>query len=286
MIQFLNTLKLLRLPFSLFLLPVSLFACFFIQPHFNFQLLLVLFIWHILVFPASNGYNSYNDRDDGPIGGLALPPKPTKALLYTVNLMDLSAILLSFIINYYFVLFVTVYIIISRLYSNRTIRLKKYPVIGFLVVFIFQGAWVFFADIIALSTQPLLSNKFVLFAAIASSFFIGTIYPLTQIYQHNADRNDGVTTLSMLLGIKGTFVFSALLFSIATVFVYLSFQKPNDINNFWLFNLVMFPSTIYFLSWAFKSFENAKHVNFKNTMVMLILSSLLNNLFFIILLLK
>lgn len=287
MSQFLNTLKLLRFPFSFFLLPVSLFAFFFIQSHFNFQLFLVFFIWHVLVFPASNGYNSYNDNDEGPVGGLAFPPKPTKALLYTVNLMDSSAILLSFLVNYDFVFFVTVYIIVSRLYSNRTIRLKKYPLIGFLVVFIFQGAWIFCANIIALSTtQLILSNKFVVYAAITSSLFIGTIYPLTQIYQHNADGNDGVTTISMLLGIKGTFVFSALLFSIATLFIYLSFQKPNDIHNFWLFNLVMFPATIYFLSWAFKSFKNMEHVNFRNTMVMLILSSLLNNLFFIILLLK
>ncbi|MEO6903208.1 MAG: UbiA family prenyltransferase [Bacteroidia bacterium] len=284
--QFINTVKLLRFPFSIFLLPVSLFAFFYIQPTFSLQLLLVIFIWHFLVFPSSNGYNSYNDRDEGSIGGLASPPKPTIALLYTVNLMDFSAILLSSLINYYFVIFVIIYIISSRLYSNRHIRLKKYPIIGFLVVFIFQGSWVFCADIFALSSATLLSNKAVMYAAIASSFFIGTVYPLTQIYQHDADHKDGVNTLSMLLGIKGTFIFSALLFAIATLFIYLSFSVPNKINNFWLFNLVMLPSTIYFLSWAFKSFKNIKHINFKNTMVMLILSSFLNNVFFIILLLK
>lgn len=286
MYPFINTVKLLRFPFSIFLLPVSLFAFVYIQPRFNIQLLLVIFIWHFLVFPSSNGYNSYNDRDEGPIGGLASPPTPTKMLLFTAGFMDLLAIILSFFLNYYFVFFVIVYITISRLYSNRKIRLKKYPVVGFLVVFIFQGIWVFCADIIALSSFTLLLDKSVLYAAIASSFFIGTIYPLTQIYQHDADRKDGVTTLSMLLGIKGTFIFSAFLFSIATLFVYLSFSTANKINNFWLFNLVMLPSTIYFLSWAFKSFKNVKRVNFRNTMVMLILSSFLNNVFFIILLLK
>lgn len=283
---FINTIKLLRFPFSIFLLPVSLFAFVYIHPVPSLQLLLVIFIWHFLVFPSSNGYNSYNDRDEGPIGGLSSPPTPTMALLYTVNLMDLSAILLSFIINYYFVIFVIIYIMSSRLYSNRDIRLKKYPVIGFLIVFIFQGIWVFCADIFALSSSTLLLNKSVIYAAIASSFFIGTVYPLTQIYQHDADHKDGVTTLSMLLGIKGTFIFSAFLFAIATLFIYLSFSATNKINNFWLFNLVMLPSTIYFLSWAFKSFKNIKHVNFKNTMIMLILSSLSNNVFFIILLLK
>ena len=281
-----NTLKLLRFPFSIFLLPVSLFSFFYIQPAINYQLFLVLAIWHILVFPSSNGYNSYNDQDEGPIGGLASPPKPTTQLLYLSNLMDGTAILLSFLINNYFAFFVAVYIITSRLYSNRNVRLKKFPIIGFLVVFIFQGAWIFCADIFALSSSDLFSNQSVIFSAIASSFFIATIYPITQIYQHEADHKDGVKTLSMIMGIKGTFIFSMFMFSSATFFIYLSFHANDAINNFWLFNIVMLPSTIYFLFWASKSFKNTAHVNFKNTMVMLVLSSLLNNLFFLILLFK
>ncbi|HTA83591.1 MAG TPA: UbiA family prenyltransferase [Bacteroidia bacterium] len=281
-----DTIKLLRFPFSIFLLPVSLFSFFYIHPAINYQFILVIVIWHLLVFPSSNGYNSYNDKDEGPIGGLASPPKPTKLLLHVSTIMDSIAVALSFFINAYFALFVAGYIIASRLYSNRSIRLKKFPVIGFLVVFVFQGAWIFCANIFALSSTNLFSNPSVLFSAIASSFFIATIYPLTQIYQHESDSKDGVKTLSMLLGIKGTFLFSALMFSIANIFVYLSFHKNESINNFWLFNIIMLPSTIYFLSWALRSFKNVAQVNFKNTMVMLVMSSLLNNLFFVILLLK
>jgi 1,4-dihydroxy-2-naphthoate octaprenyltransferase len=281
-----DTIQLLRFPFSIFLLPVSLFSFFYIQPAIHYELVLVLAIWHILVFPSSNGYNSYNDQDIGPIGGLASPPKPTKQLLFLSNLMDGTAIVLSFFINLYFVFFVSIYILASRLYSNRKIRFKKYPILGFLIVFIFQGAWIFCANIFALSSVELFSNPSVVFSAIASSFFIATIYPLTQIYQHEADHQDGVKTLSMLLGIKGTFLFSTFMFSIATLFIYLSFQEKDALGNFWLFNVVMLPSTLYFLFWALKSFNSTSHVNFRNTMTMLVLSSLLNNLYFFILLLK
>jgi len=281
-----DTIKLLRFPFSIFLLPVSLFSFFYIQPTSNYKLFLLLAIWHILAFPSSNGYNSYHDQDEGPIGGLAAPPKATKLLLYVSNLMDGTAILLSFLINNYFAFFVAVYIIASRLYSNRNIRFKKFPIIGFLVVFIFQGAWIFCANIFALSSSDLFSNPSVIFSAIASSFFIATIYPLTQIYQHEADHKDGVKTLSMLLGIKGTFIFSMFMFSIATIFIYFAFHDNDVINNFWLFNVLMLPATLYFLFWALKSFKNVAHVNFKNTMIMLVLSALLNNLFFLILLFK
>jgi 1,4-dihydroxy-2-naphthoate octaprenyltransferase len=269
-----------------FLLPVSLFSFFYIHPEADYKLLLVIGIWHLLVFPSSNGYNSYNDQDDGPIGGLAAPPKPTRLLLHISNLMDAAAILLSFIVNTYFALFVAGYIIASRLYSNRAIRFKSSPVIGFLIVFVFQGAWIFCANVFALSSVALFSDPSVVYSAITSSFFIATIYPLTQIYQHEADRRDGVQTLSMLLGIRGTFVFSTLMFLLATSFIYLAFHNGSFTSNFWMFNVVMLPSTIYFLLWASKSFKNTLHANFKNTMVMLVLSSCLNNVFFLILLIK
>jgi len=196
------------------------------------------------------------------------------------------AVLLSFLITNYFAFFVIVYIIASRLYSNRKIRLKKFPITGFLVVFIFQGAWIFYANIFALSSISLFLNKSVLFSALACSFFIATIYPLTQIYQHDADKQDGVKTLSILLGTKGTFIFSALMFAVATLFMYLSFDGDETMNLFWLFNIVMLPASIYFLIWLIRSFKNSALINFKNTMTMLVLSSLLNNFYFLILLFK
>lgn len=281
-----DTIKLLRFPYSIFLLPISLFSFFYIHPAISYPLFLVIIIWHLLVFPSSNGYNSYNDKDEGPIGALASPPKPTRLLLQVANGMDGAAIALAALFSGYFALFVAGYIVASRLYSNRKIRLKKLPVIGFLIVFIFQGAWVFCANVYALSSPGLFANPSVIFSAVASSFFIATVYPLTQIYQHEADARDGVKTLSMILGIKGTFIFSALMFAIANLFIYLAFHTGQTIHNFWLFTIVMLPSTAYFLFWTLRSFKNVAQVNFKNTMVMLVLSSSLNNLFFIILLLK
>lgn len=103
-----NTIKLLRFPFSIFLLPVTLFSLYFIRPDWNSDLILLLFIWHCLVFPASNGYNSYHDRDEGPIGGLGAPPKPTKALLSTVFTLDSLALVLSLFVNISFTLFVII----------------------------------------------------------------------------------------------------------------------------------------------------------------------------------
>jgi len=281
-----NTIKLLRFPFSFFLLPVSLFSFYYIYPEWNARLVLVIIIWHLFVFPASNGFNSYNDQDEGPIGGLAAPPKPTKSLLYVANSMDLTAIALSFFITIPFAVFVVLYILFSRLYSYRKIRIKQYPIGGFLVVFIFQGAWIFFANIVALTSFHPFSHLTLIFSAIACSFFIATVYPLTQIYQHEADAADGVKTLSMVLGKKGTFLFSGTMFFLATLFIFLAFNGIQQVANFWLFNFIMLPSTVFFLRWAYLSFKKDSLVNFKNTMIMLVLSSLSLNIFFTVLLIQ
>ncbi len=282
----LNTIKLLRLPFSVFLLPISLFSFYYIQPTIDYQLILVLIIWHLLVFPSSNAYNSFHDRDEGPIGALEAPPKPTKLLLQVSNLMDSLAILLSIFINLYFTAFVIVFIVVSRLYSNRQVRLKKYPVAAFLIVCLCQGSGVFVANIFGLSSAVLFSNTSVIYSAIACYFFIGTMYPLTQIYQHKADAEDGVKTLSIMLGKEGTFIFSGFMYLMATLFIYLSFHDNQGLNNFWIFNIVMLPAAIYFINWSIRSFRNEAQVNYKNTMTLLVLSSLLNNIYFLIILIK
>ncbi len=68
-----------------------------------------------------------HDRDEGPIGALKAPPKPTDQLLKVANAMDSIAILLSLLVNIYFTVLVIAFIAVSRLYSNRQIRLKNIP---------------------------------------------------------------------------------------------------------------------------------------------------------------
>lgn len=273
-----QTIQLLRFPFSLFLLPVSLFSYWLNSQTFDAKMWLILAIWHILVYPSSNGYNSYNDRDEGPIGGLEKPPQPTEHLRIMANLMDLSAIMLASLIDIIFAGFVLMYIIASRLYSYRGIRLKKYPILGYLVVVFFQGFWVFIANTFVIIHSFQFTQNQIL-AAITSSFFIGTIYPLTQIFQHEADAKDGVKTLSIMLGIKGTFIYAAILFLAVNICMYF-ILTPKE---FTLFSIIMLPSLFYFLYWGFISFKNEVHVTFRNTMIMLVSAAISLNLFFILL---
>ena len=90
-----STIQLLRFPFSFFLMPVFWFALSCVQDIDIGKALLIFFIVHILLYPSSNGYNSYMDRDTGSIGGIKNPLAPEKELFYVTVFMDLMAIVLS-----------------------------------------------------------------------------------------------------------------------------------------------------------------------------------------------
>src|SRR5215813_13364654 len=97
-----STIQLLRFHFSFFLLPVYLFALSQVPVIDTGRAVLVFLLLHLLVYPSSNGYNSYMDRDEGSIGGVEKPLPPTRQLFWTSVIMDVIAILLSLFVSYWF----------------------------------------------------------------------------------------------------------------------------------------------------------------------------------------
>ena len=264
-----NTLKLLRLSFSFFLMPLFLFALSQSVDIVFYKALFSFLIIHFLVYPASNGYNSYIDRDDSPIGGLEKPPMPTKKLFYTTLVMDFLSVVLSFIlINSLFALCILLYILASRAYSSKQIRVKKYPFGGFLLVVFFQGAFTYCIAYLGITNTALIINKATLFLLLGCSFQIAGAYPLTQVYQHKQDYDDGVITLSYKLGYMGTFIFTACMFFICNVFYFLHFNLINRETNFYIIQLFFFPIVAYFAFWFYMVYKNNNEANFKNTMRM------------------
>ncbi len=294
-----NLLLHLRIPFSVFLMPVFWFALTqnsiqnSLQNHSeNGQnVWLIFIILHLLVYPSSNGYNSYMDNDTESIGGIKTPPKVPKSMFLVSVLLDFVAIIATFsFFSLNAALILISYILASRAYSYRGIRLKKYPVIGFLTVAIFQGCVIFslldyiFNDGFDISTRWWLS--------LAISFLlVGAGYPLTQVYQHKQDKADDVQTLSLLLGVRGTFVFSAILFALLGVFlsVFLLFFGKNANNGFTdllVLSGCLAPVAWFFGRWFWLCFKDETNANFENTMRMNLIGSVGLNLFFLILLLK
>ncbi|WP_207421858.1 UbiA family prenyltransferase [Desertivirga brevis] len=255
----------MRFLFSFFLLPVFVFALSQAVTVRPFSAILVFIAWHLFVYPASNGYNSYFDKDEGSIALLEKPPAVDKSLYWFSLLFDLIGFVLGLLVSLEFAFCTVLYGLLSKMYSHPSVRLKKNPVTSFLVVFIFQGAFVYWASLAALSGTSIAEmwSKEVLIGGLICSCLIGASYPLTQVYQHEEDTRRGDRTLSLLLGIRGSFMFSGMLFLVGVILVFFYWEFRGSIANFWLFLLFTLPVGYVFFSWFAKVFKDKTNANFK-----------------------
>ena len=284
-----NILLHLRIPFSLFLMPVFWFAISQSQNP-DWGIIVGLFVLlHLLIYPASNAYNSYFDKDEGPIGGLENPPPVDIELFYVAWILDIVAFIIAYFLGGWILsISLIIYSSISKAYSNDKIRLKKYPILSWLTVGFFQGAFTYLTVIQAVDKIPLseiLQNKYLIPAILSSLNLLG-FYPMTQIYQHEEDARRGDMTMSRLLGIKGTFIFTTSIFLFVTIGFFFYFQGVQIYNfpAFIIYLLVMLPVLIYFNLWFLKVLKNETQADFRHTMWLNMLGSVCLNLFFILLL--
>lgn len=270
----------LRLPFSWFLLPAFLMGWVSVPEADPIRALALGLILHVLVYPSSNAFNSWQDRDEGPIGGLEHPPAAPASLRWWSLLFDVLAVGIGSWLWVPLGLGLAVYILASRAYSWRPIRLKKYPWPGFFIVVFFQGPWVMLLAAAYLPAEPFLLKQLLAPGAwyLASALVLAGTYPLTQVYQHAADKADGVTSLSAWLGVNGTFRFSAAAFALAGPFLLTPLWLAGRTEAFWLLFLAMIPALGWFFYWWQQVARQPAAANFKNTMTMNLLAATALNL--------
>ncbi|HUQ67821.1 MAG TPA: UbiA family prenyltransferase [Flavitalea sp.] len=282
-----STVTLLRIPFSFFLMPVFFFSLSQVPDIDYFKAILIFFILHFIMYPASNGYNSYMDNDKQSIGMLEKPPAPTRQLFYLTAVLDIMAVVLSFFVNRIFAFCIIANILASRAYSYRGIRLKKYPVTGFLTVIIFQGAitylMVFYGSAKSIVTHSFVQNLIPWHGMLISSLLFGGFYPLTQIYQHEQDFKDGVQTISYKFGINGTFIFSGIMYALAELALFIYFDNRQQLEHFALLQLFFIPVLVYFIYWWKKVISNNANANFHYSFRMNIVAACSTNAAFILL---
>jgi 4-hydroxybenzoate polyprenyltransferase len=279
-----STLVLLRFPFFFFLAPVFLSALA-ISPGVNPAKAVAAFlIIHFLLYPASNGFNSYYDRDEGSIGGISKPPLVTPDLLWVALALDALALALGFLVSAWFVLYLFLYGLGSKAYSWDRIRLKRFPVWSWLSVGIGQGAATFIASYGAINNLPLrdlLDSRLLIPAGLIGVILLG-VYPLTQVYQHEEDRSQGVTSFSMLVGIRGTFLVSGSCLAAGGIGFALYFSGLFSVLVGIVFLGFMAPVLAFFMLWLVRVFADPAAADWKNAMRMNLAASACMNLCFIL----
>jgi 1,4-dihydroxy-2-naphthoate octaprenyltransferase len=264
-------------------MPVFWFAVSFVRDINWSRSILAFLLIHLLLYPSSNGYNSFMDRDTESIGGIQKPMQPTRQLFYATIIMDVAGLILSFFISWQFAAGFAFYILCSRMYSYRGIRLKRFAVTGYIIVILNQGALIFAMAYHAASQN--LSIMIPLHGIVAAAFLIGGFYPITQIYQHKADAEDGVETISMMMGKKGTFIFCAIMYAIAFFILFFYYKREGRLMDFVILQIFFIVVIFYFIRWMLQVWKNESRADFKHTMRMNMLASTCTNFAFITLIL-
>ncbi len=161
--------------------------------------------WVVMLNGGTLAFNSYHDRDTGPVAYLAAPPPPPSWLGRAAFVWMLGgAVLGAALVSAWFGAVVLGCVILSWLYSHPRARWKSRPGLDLLINVLGYGAGTTAAGALAgLAAFPLLATPWQPLAWVSVGFglLFGSLYPLTQIYQHAEDRGRGDRTLAAALGI-------------------------------------------------------------------------------------
>jgi hypothetical protein len=115
----------LRLKFNYVLAPLFVWGAFIsgASPEWRFWLGFVAF--HVFLYGGTNMFNSYYDRDDGPIGGLERPPPVDRGFLIGSLTLKVIGLLLACGVGGAFVVCYLLFVAYSVCYSHPAIRIKK-----------------------------------------------------------------------------------------------------------------------------------------------------------------
>lgn len=196
----------LRLPFQLLLAPVFLWGWVLADGRLSWTLPLAFVAYHVFLYGGATAFNSYYDRDEGPIGGLERPPPVVPALLpFSLATKAIGAGLAA-LVNVTFLLTYLGWIGFSLAYSHPLVRLKARPLAALASVALFQGAVAFWGGWAAARGE--LATAFGpigVVGAISATLMVGGYYPLTHLYQIEEDRARGDRTLAVAWGPRACF---------------------------------------------------------------------------------
>jgi 1,4-dihydroxy-2-naphthoate octaprenyltransferase len=196
----------LRLPFQFLLSPIFLWGYLIAGGTLNATLLIAYLAFHLFLYAGGTALNSYYDRDEGPVGGLAHPPPPPKYLLAFSLAWQGIGFVFALAVNVWVAAIYFVMFWMSVAYSHPRVRLKGKPFGALATIMLGQGILPFYGGWAAARGNLQGANEwFAILAALSATLIIGGMYPLTQIYQLDADAQRGDLTSARFLGVKNSF---------------------------------------------------------------------------------
>lgn len=165
--------------------------------------------FHVFLYGGITAYNSYYDRDVGPVGGLKRPP-PVNELLLPFSLgVQAFGFVLALGVGAWFSVLYAIVVLLSVAYSHPRWRWKARALLSLVVVALGQGTVGFLGGwLCGAPSPPSLVGLDALLGLVVATLSAVGLYPLTQIYQIEEDRARGDSTFAVVFGPNASFKFA------------------------------------------------------------------------------
>jgi 1,4-dihydroxy-2-naphthoate octaprenyltransferase len=192
----------LRLPFQLTLAPIFLWGALLSGGRWDGATTAAFVALHLFLYPAATAFNSAFDRDEGPVSGLERPPQVPPGLPAFAIVLAAAGAAAGLLAAPVFLLVYALILVWTFAYSHPATRWKASPWKSSAAIALGQGALGFAAGWIA--AAPLDPGDEALFAGAAGAALTALgLYPATQVFQVEEDRERGDRTLAVALGPAG-----------------------------------------------------------------------------------
>ena len=192
----------LRLNYNFFIISGAYLFGAVLSPQLNFfGFLLQFFNVHILLFGGATAYNSYWDKDKGPIGGLKNPPKMSVWMLYASWILQIVGLIIAVYSGKFFFISYLLSMFFFWIYSSPNTRWKGKPILSLIAIGISTGICAFFMGYFAYNGNilplPIIVSSF------GVTLLILSMFPASQAYQIKEDRKRKDITFVVKYGLRG-----------------------------------------------------------------------------------
>lgn len=163
--------------------------------------LLHFFTVHILLNGGLTAYNSYWDDDEGPIGGIEHPPKMQPWMHPAAIGVQLLGLPLIWSEGLQFVALWLLTMALSVAYSRKGPRWKAHPWLSLVSVGVGTGMNTFLMGYLAAGEAPVSGP--IIGAALGVAVLLLSLYPVSQVFQMQEDRDRGDITFAARYGLAG-----------------------------------------------------------------------------------
>ncbi len=192
----------LRLHYQVGILSAAYLLALLYRPGGNMTVYWTQFInVHVLLFGGATAFNSYWDRDEGPVGGLKQPPPVRSGMRWGALLLMLTGLVWASRVGIQFTILYAFSAFLFWGYSSPLVRWKGKPWQSVVVIALSTGTNAFLMGCLAAESSDLFVHEYI--ASIGVGLMLVSLYPASQIFQKEVDRSRGDNTFAMRYGIKG-----------------------------------------------------------------------------------